>query len=465
MTSGKILAFLLGVYALLAGVCMVVPEGGIQAGPVTLDFPSLADVRDIFVPGDKAPAGPSPEELIAMRKEEALQAEGEHFREWLRDNPARIHFPGDDPSSFDALWRSLDAARNKPVRILHYGDSQIEEDRITSTVRAGLQERFGGGGPGILPFGRPYYTQGFSQTCTSELWRANAFGEGGKRKGGRYGIMGQLSRIDTTVFTGIYAVKGNKTPSRYFRRMTVLAGNISGSLNVKCGSKSYIMEPSGNESGVERLVISLPDSSSSVKFSCWGGADVYGISLDDTLGVGVDNIPMRGCSGTVFTGMSDKQIQEYARATNVRLIMLQFGGNSMPYRKTPKAISEYKSSIEKQIRHLKRLVPEAEILFIGPSDMSTNVRGRMQTYPHLPMMVDSLKAAALDNGAAFWDMYSAMGGENSMVEWVKARPQLAGSDHVHFTPKGAEAIGDMLLESLLLCYDYYRWRGENGKSR
>ncbi|MBO4743727.1 MAG: hypothetical protein J5533_08855, partial [Bacteroidales bacterium] len=123
-----------------------------------------------------------------------------------------------------------------------------------------------------------------------------------------------------------------------------------------------------------------------------------------------------------------------------------------------------KEQLKQQIAYLHELMPGAAILFVGPSDMSTSVRGKMQTYPHLPMMVDSLRAAANESGAAFWDMYSAMGGENSMVSWVKARPALAGSDYVHFTPKGAEAIGNLLLESLMLYYDYYKWR-KDGKRR
>ena len=156
--------------------------------------------------------------------------------------------------------------------------------------------------------------------------------------------------------------------------------------------------------------------------------------------------------------MNAAQLKEYAENDNVRLIILQFGGNSMPYCKTGKSISEYKETIEKQIRHLHTVAPDASIIFIGPSDMSTNIRGKMQTYPHLPMMVDSLKAAANNAGAAYWDMYGAMGGDGSMVEWVKARPQLAGSDYVHFTPLGAEAVGKMLFETIMLYYDWYRLR-------
>jgi hypothetical protein len=41
------------------------------------------------------------------------------------------------------------------------------------------------------------------------------------------------------------------------------------------------------------------------------------------------------------------------------------------------------------------------------------------------------KKAAFKSGAAFWDMYKAMGGENSMPSWVFAEP--AGIERfVHF---------------------------------
>ena len=459
MSSHKILAFLLSVYALLAGICLVVPQDGFRIGPVNLAFPTLGDVKDVFFHKEKEPAGPTPEELLEQRMAAVRQAEQDRFKTYFTTSPARIYLPGDNLHYFDSFFASLDNAHSKHVRILHYGDSQIEEDRITGAVRAGLQKRFGGGGPGLMPFGRPYYTQGFSQSSTANLHRYLLFSEGSRRSDGRYGIMGQMSRCDTSVYTTVAPVKSNQTPSRHFNRLTLLA---NGKLNVKLGGKQYTLATSGSEVG--RLVISLPDSSTTARWSTWGSADIYGFQLDDSLGVSMDNIPMRGCSGTVFTRINRNQIVEYASKDNVRLIILQFGGNAMPYRKSEKSISEYKEQLKKQIAYLHEVIPSAAILFVGPSDMSTSVRGHMQTYPHLPMMVDSLRAAANESGAAFWDMYSAMGGENSMVEWVKARPALAGSDYVHFTPKGAEAIGNLLLESLMLYYDYYHLRN-GGKNR
>lgn len=455
MTRYGILLFLLSVYAMLAGVCFLMPEGGITVGPCTLGFPSPAEMRSSLVPDKSPQPAPDPEQLIRERVASIRNAEQRRFDEYFESNPARLHFPDGDISMFDPFFRSLDNARARRMRILHYGDSQIEEDRITSTVRARLQERFGGGGPGLLPFGRPYYTLCFSESSTAELCRYLAFGEGNRRSDSKYGIMGQCVRLDTSVFTSVSATKGNKGPSRYFRRMTMLSG---GGVKLKCNGRQYAAESPSGPSGVARITVDLPDSSYNVRFSTWGYGDIYGFQLDDTLGVCMDNIPMRGCSGTIFTRISSAQLKEYAENDNVRLVILQFGGNAMPYRKTGKSISEFKQSLEKQIRHLHALMPDACILFIGPSDMSTSIGGRMKTYPHLPMMVDSLRAAAFDAGAAYWDMYAAMGGEGSMAEWVKAKPALAGSDHVHFTPLGAEAVGNMLYESLMVYYEYYRMR-------
>ena len=456
MSGRKVFLFLISVYGILAVICLLFPADGATIAGTTLNFPTLAEVRASLAPS-KGQAAPSPEELLQQRMQAIHDAEKQKFERYFEESPARLYFPDDDITLFDPLFASLDSARSKQMRVLHYGDSQIEEDRITGILRKGLQERFGGSGPGLLPFGNPYYTQNYSLSSSASLRKTMIFSDGARRSDSRYGIMGQCARMDTIVFTTVKPSRNNTCPTRGFSRLTLLAGNLNGGVNLKCGGRNYRLD-SAEGSGVGRIVVELPDSSTIVRFSTWGSADVYGLQLDETLGVCVDNIPMRSCSGNIFTRIDAGQLKEYMENDNVRLIILQFGGNAMPYRTNGKAISEYKESIEAQVRHLHKLAPQASILFIGPSDMSTSVRGKMQTYPHLPMMVDSLKAAANNAGAAYWDMYGAMGGDGSMVEWVNARPQLAGSDYVHFTPKGADAIGDMLFETLMLYYDWYRLR-------
>ena len=50
-----------------------------------------------------------------------------------------------------AFYAALDSASSMPVRVVHYGDSQTEEDRITNVLRERWQKQYGGGGPGLLP--------------------------------------------------------------------------------------------------------------------------------------------------------------------------------------------------------------------------------------------------------------------------------------------------------------------------
>ena len=56
--------------------------------------------------------------------------------------------------------------------------------------------------------------------------------------------------------------------------------------------------------------------------------------------------------------------------------------------------------------------------------------------PHL------LRKMAAEEQIAYWSMYDAMGGKDSMVRWVENG--LAGSDYVHFTRSGANNIGKKL---------------------
>ena len=178
--------------------------------------------------------------------------------------------------------------------------------------------------------------------------------------------------------------------------------------------------------------------------------------LDDGYGVAVDNIPLRGSSGNQFTLITDTLLRSCYKQANVGMIILQFGGNSVPVIYNDKSLSNYCQSIDKQIKRVRKTCPDATILFIGPSDMSTRRGGKLDTYPMLPQLIDSLRTIALRNHAAYWDIYEVMGGQGSMVAW--AHNGLAGPDYVHFTPAGARKVGQTLANSFATMYEFYRTR-------
>lgn len=454
MKRSQIVLFVFGVIALLAVLCAVFPA----EGWLGLRFPRLGEVLSA---AESAPAGPTPEELIEQRRQAVLSAQQDEYRTFFREDPSRFYLPDGDLRFFDPLFEALDRAGEEPLRVIHYGDSQIEEDRITGTIRERLQERFGGNGPGMMP-ARRHSTPRIGGNSTAELGRFFNYGDASHRAGiRRYGPYADFVRLDTVASFSFYPVRSRDRRQNSFERVTLLAGNVRSGLSVSVKGDKKTVEPDGDALSFVRF--ELPDSTTRVSLTAAGYADLYGILLDSKTGVRMDNVAMRGCSGTIFTSMDADQLRSFYRTENVRLILLQFGGNSVPYLNTDKGISTYLASIRKQIRYLQGLAPEAKIIFVGPSDMATVVSGKRQSYPRLSGIVDSLRVSANACGAAYWDIYGVMGGENSMIRWVQARPALAGSDYVHFTLAGSQRVGEMFCDALFLYYDYYRWRKENDR--
>jgi len=338
---------------------------------------------------------------------------------------------------------------------VHYGDSQIEEDRITSVLREQWQKQYGGGGPGLLPLHQTIPTRtirqwlsinGVVQTTQGGPKRYIVYGPRSMRlnQGDVYGVMGQVARMDTTLVPGsqtltmnIEPIDKKRRPHNYFNRIRLLADSISSSI--------YLADTIITSS--PHHLISLPDSTTRCELHLQGRGNVYGISLESATGIIVDNIPMRGCSGNIFTRIDSTQLADFYRETNTRLIILQFGGNMIPQTENPSTISGYvRTTLRQQIRYIRQCAPQASILFIGPSDMSTRIDGQMTTYPLVPYMDKLLKQMAEEEHIAYWSLYDAMGGYNSMVHWVEVG--LAGSDYIHFTRAGANKIGKQLFNWL-----------------
>ncbi|MCA1746704.1 MAG: hypothetical protein LC655_03340, partial [Bacteroidales bacterium] len=88
----------------------------------------------------------------------------------------------------------------------------------------------------------------------------------------------------------------------------------------------------------------------------------------------------------------------------------------------------------------------------------TKQNGKFITYETLVPVRNALREAALESDCAFWDMYEAMGGRNSIRNFVLADPPLATPDYIHFTPRGANLMAGMFFDAVMLEYETYRAR-------
>ncbi|MDH8701452.1 lysophospholipase L1-like esterase [Dysgonomonadaceae bacterium PH5-43] len=478
MKAYKTLIFIVGILVVLGLISAVFPEEGIALGSKQLYFPSIESMVN------KESGHTTTASLRVKEMEESLRIQNyndsiEHaadmayqdslsfYTNFFTNHPSRIDLPNNNLDYLDDLFAALDSCSEKEVlHILHYGDSQIEGDRITGTIRQKLQERFGGNGPGLLPALQPIPSSSVGQSATGSMERYTIAGTHKNTVGHkRYGVMGQVGMMygESSISVQTRNWKETYKNVKEFNYVRLFVGKTSDSFQVdlvtpnketKIGQKDRI------NSSLDVYTWEL-DSIKRFTLRMRGSGEVYGISADGSNGVAVDNIPFRGSSGTFYSSIDSTLLSTMYKQLNTKLILLEYGGNTVPYSKTEKAINTYKATMSKQIAFLRRICPEAKIILIGPSDMSTKVQGKLQTYPHLEAFIQGLKEAALENDAAFWNMYEVMGGENSMIDWVKNTPTLAASDYIHFNKRGAERIGDLFYESLMIYYDYYTFKNEH----
>ena len=441
--------------ALLGVMCVVLPER-MQIGALTLRWTTLGCVlgekpkSDVQVFPDTLTDTLLPPEVrpTADIKSDTTGTP----RKVLPVIPPVEEVPGDS-DVLAAFRQGLAEADRRTVRVVHYGDSQIEEDRMTLTLRRRLQAVYGGGGVGMLPLQQTIPTRTIKQTLTVNGIRQTTqqgprrhlvYGPKVQRRDdGLYGPMGQVAFIGDTVLqrqdSAVLHVEpmGKKPYSEtYFNRLR---------LWTKGDFRCYVNGLPCIDSSA--TVLTLADSTTSCDLALVGCGEVYAVSLETERGVIVDNIPMRGCTGTIFTNIDSTQLATFYRETNTRLIIMQFGGNAIPFNEQPTTIAGTVQSLRKQVRYLRRCAPEASILFVGPGDMLTQIDGETTTYPLLPYMDRLLKKMASEEHIAYFSLYEMMGGKDSMLRWQKNG--WAGSDGVHFTRRGAEIAGEKLSEYIL----------------
>ncbi|MCF6240311.1 MAG: hypothetical protein L3J74_03070 [Bacteroidales bacterium] len=387
----------------------------------------------------------------------------------------------------------------KLIRILHYGDSQIEADRMTSYLRYKLQSQFGGNGPGLIPAVQPYNFRSPAVIESEGSWKR--YPGYGKRDSTvwhkRYGVLASFSRFspikypepviietknkdtiqlsvhnkDTIQKTDIeqeerqiYKAALTISPSPYsvkrVRRYTqarLFYGYNEKPFDLKLYTGETLFSEntliSSNKLQVKRWLFPNPPKYIRLEFSGEDSPDIFALALDGTRGIAVDNIPLRGSGGIVFTNSDQNLLANIYGKLNVKLVILQFGGNVAPGMRDNYKF--YERSFYRQIKAIQRLIPDVSIIVIGLGDMSMKEKDTYVSYPNIKLIRDALKNASFKAGCAFWDMYEAMGGENSMPSWVFSEPALAEKDFIHFTVRGSKIIAKMFYRALMLDYENF----------
>lgn len=457
----KTLFFIVVVFILLGLIALFFPQPEVSAGDMTLRFPSLGSIFGAdSTKGDETTA----EELLVaaestLTMDSATIARNDsmaYYNRFFAESPTRIYCPKGNVSYLFPLFEALEKADSVKMHIMHYGDSQIEGDRITGYLRNALQQKFGGNGPGLLPLVQPVSSKTVSQSVTDSVKMYYAGGMMGDRAPHkRYGAMAQVAEINHSKPITFSARMGTAP-----EELTVFGGNVDSALSIKIGKATYDFR---KQKEAQHVTFDIEGKRRDVNVKIEGRGDIYGIEIGSKRGVSVSNIPMRGSEGSFFVRIDADAMTQMHKTLNTRLIIMEFGGNALPAIKDSADVVKYTGYFKNQVSYLKRLLPDVTILVIGPADMSVKRKGVLMTTPMLPYLVDKMKESTLEAGGAFWNMYEVMGGEGSMIAWAKHRPAWAAPDYIHFTRKGAERIAEVLHETIHTYYSYWKYTEENNE--
>ncbi|MGL5016243.1 MAG: hypothetical protein ACRC6V_18485 [Bacteroidales bacterium] len=356
----------------------------------------------------------------------------------------------DFSSNKDALKRFSNklSQRDRSTRVAFLGDSYCEGDIITADLREQLQSLYGGRGVGFIPFapidewrksvmvrssGWQTYNAIFTKSIDKSLiWINNQY---------------YFPTPDARV-----SIKFNNT--KHFidsvQRVSLVFKNAGYSrIKTKTNSSAlqiHDIEPSSNAqvlniddlAGINQLDISFEKSEQFIGF---------GLYANDTTGVYVDNYSLRSANGLRQSWVDQKLSSEITEHYPVDLVILQYGLNvAYP---GEKQYNSYRKRMAETIHHLKKQLPEADFLLVGVGDRSTKVNGRMQTMDGIEAMVEAQKSIAKETGIAFWNTFEAMGGVNSMVQFVEREKPLAAKDYTHINYAGGKFIGTSLTNALI----------------
>ena len=351
--------------------------------------------------------------------------------------------------------------KQETIKILHLGDSHIMMGHFSNEIRRILDSAFG-----IISYGWAFPNQiGKYNTLYT-----NSSLNTGKRsffnnlhKEGLYqnGIAGQSIQLLDTINEIEFSLKNVPNKFQYFNTINILYqcdSNVNVTLyafdtseiNIKKDSlikspplinyypkKEQISTYTLNNN-FNKIKINVKKTDTSSLFNLLG---VYLGNNNITNGIVYNSL---GVSGSNLNSIVNNNSLLIGDITTYQpdLIILSYGSNDL-YRKSFEE-KEYKHKIESFINSVSIKHPNVCFLITSPPDSRYKNK--------IPINFSKIKnvyiqVALNNNNVAYWDLRTIMGGNKSILQWLKLK--LASFDKLHYTKDGYILQANLLMNAML----------------
>lgn len=431
--------------------------GGASAVALIFDFSwepfqKVNLVSDIFKSNQKALEGKN----IDNHNENAVvvnETQQQDFSLYQKPELITNFYVGDTISAlpqFAEKLRVLKETGKGKIRIAYLGDSMIEGDLMTQTLRELLQKEFGGEGVGFLPISSK--VAGFRQTAniTASGWKDSSFMTKGV---GNVYLSGH-----TFSGTGSGSYRDNTAKDSLNLEKSLIFGKVNGG-KLSFDGQDIVL----NGIQLVNRKILKNDISKQIKIKSHSDKmPLYGVSFESENGVFVDNFSFRGITGVELKKIDENFLKAIQEANQYDLIVLQYGVNLL-FRPKDKDYTYYEKAMLPILEKLKSTFSGADFLLISTADRAFRYNGEYQTAIGIPNLIEIQARLALNSGFSFYNQFESMGGTNSIVRWAKKTPALANKDYIHPNHKGAEILAEKLFNAMMR--DYKKLQPKNKVSQ
>jgi len=363
-----------------------------------------------------------------------------------------------DTSGMTDFFSALALSKKQPVRIAWFGDSYVEGDIMLDPLRDSLQAIFGGNGVGFVPVTSE--VSRFRQTILHEFknWKTLS-SVGNKDKDAPLGPAGYTFiplEGNTVTYRSV-----NKRHLNLLPGIKIFYGQCEdATIEFHVDGSEATRDSLKNGDYLQQYMLSSKCNEFDFRIPLAKKLAVYGVSFEDKTGISIDNFSMRGNSGIGLIETPETLYRQMDELHHYNLVVMSYGLNVASEK--AKNYDWYIKSMNKVIKMMKHAFPHSSILLIGCSDRAQKINGDYETMPMLKELVDVQRQMAVDNQICFWNLFEAMGGDSTMVNWAgMEKHPLADKDYTHLTFRGGKKVAEILLGTFLYEKEKYDRKRKN----
>jgi lysophospholipase L1-like esterase len=372
---------------------------------------------------------------------------------FVRNDLNQMHYPGDRVAidNFYAKLEKLVTTGEGRINIVHIGGSHIQAGTYSGQMRNRLQTLNGDMNAGwgfMFPYriSRTNSPFGYYIRYTGS-WQSMRNVE--SRKTGVLGVGGISATTNAEKAEMTILLEKENTIDYRFNKLRIFYQNTAGNYTISIDT-ALIDKEEKKEGYIDFMLKTRVDSLNIVftkKPGSTGSFTLFGMSAESgPNGIVYNSIGVNGAHVPAY--LRCQLFTEQLAALNPDLVILGIGINDAYTRRFSK--ERFEALYDELISEIRKAAPEAAIIFTTNND---SYLYRRYVNRNGEEVKQSMYKMAQLYGAGVWDMYSVMGGLNSIVMWQKNG--LAQSDRIHFTREGYLLLADLFFSALIRDFEQH----------